>query len=99
MPTDLISDTVKRLLTELVLPQLDALRADLRRIEKKLDAPSALRSRDRPRSLSTQGRSYLDAMIAEVNEQTERDAKKWARQKRKDPTTLILPKGGDRREK
>lgn len=47
------------------------------------------------RSLSPKGEAYLDALIAEVNEETERRAEKWARQKTKDPKTRIVPKGLD----
>lgn len=35
-----IYNAVKQVFTELVLPQLEELRADIRHLEKKLDAPS-----------------------------------------------------------
>lgn len=34
----------------------------------------------------------MDAIFAEVNEGTERDAAAWARKKAKDPNHKILPK-------
>ncbi len=87
-----IHDAVKQVFLELVLPRLEEIKADIRRVEKKLDTRRSRVShnnteRSLRRPLSPQGQAYMDTLFKEIHELTEREAKKWARQRAKDPKT------------
>jgi hypothetical protein len=90
-------DTMKQVFMDLVVPRLEELKADIRRLEKQLETRRSLSSRHDVRDaslrpLSPTGRAYMDALAEEVHKDTEREAKKWARQRAKDPKTRIWPK-------
>jgi hypothetical protein len=96
-------EAIKQVVKELVLPELAGIRASIQCMEKKLSVPQRQKnttsSHSPIRPLSPKGEAYIDAMVAEIDAKTERQAATWARQKAKDPQAKILTKRASLRKR
>lgn len=84
-----VYETVTQVVKDLLLPELAKLQADIQQIEKRLATPGPSTSTASPGPtlvpLSPTGSAYVNAIAAEINERTEREASEWVRRKAKDP--------------
>src|SRR3712207_1512126 len=93
---------MKQAFMELVVPRLEELRADLRRVAEKLDAhrpPLGHISTGQIPPLSCEGQAYRGALVAETREGTGCRAREWAERRAKDPKLRVWPEESIRRKK